>query len=371
MRNVSTGKIMEKKNGVSTGKVASWYYRFERADFKPDGKRNIAYKAGFKNKKEAEAAGQKAYNIEYGIIQDPLESKFGKYGNMQFECYIKNHWWEANYKHWKPSTAEGYQKKLKNYLFPEFGNIVLGAIDSEMLQMFFDNLYLNTSKSTTSIDNLRALFSQIFKYAVANKHLLDNPMISVKKPNTRIETNVKKHKQKRDIMKFFTTYKKNGNIIETFNTIEDAARAINVYESNDLARGNFIFKSYDIVDENNISHGCSHEVILARAQEIISNNKRRMLLTILMMSPCIDSINRNVDTIIKRFELWGHKKDFKELSERMDKFLSTTLLVAEDWKETCSSDDLEKAENYITEIKKSKKELNAYINQFDYMILQV
>ena len=172
-------------------------------------------------------------------------------------------------------------------------------------------------------------------------------------------------------MKFYTTYRENGNIIETFNTIEDAARAINVYESNDLVRGSFIYKSYDIVDENNISHGCSHEVILARAQEIISNNKRRMLLTILMMSPCIDSINRNVDTIIKRFELWGHKKDFKELSEGMDKFLSTTLLVAEDWKETCSSDDLEKAENYITEIKKSKKELNAYINQFDYMILQV
>ena len=200
MKKVSIGKVMEKKNGKSTGKVASWYYRFERADFKPDGKRNIAYKAGFKSKKEAEVAGQRAYNIEYGIIQDPVESKFGKYGNMQFECYIKNHWWEANYKHWKPSTADGYQKRIKNYLLPEFGNMLLGAIDTEMLQIFFDNLYLNTPKSITSIDNLRALVSQIFKYAVANKHLSDNPMINVKKPNIRIEGNVKKNKQKRDVI---------------------------------------------------------------------------------------------------------------------------------------------------------------------------
>lgn len=171
-------------------------------------------------------------------------------------------------------------------------------------------------------------------------------------------------------MKYYTTYKENGNIIETFDSIEDAARAINAYESNDLDSGNFIYKSYDIIDENNISHGYSHEVILVRAQEIIEIKKCRLLLTILLISPCKDSINRNVDTITKRFELRRLKKDFKKMSEKFDEYLSVMLLVAEHWKETCSSDDLDKAEHYITEIKESKKALKAYINQFDYIILQ-
>ena len=200
MRDISVGKVMEKKNGEYTGKHTSWYYRFEKKDYKPDGRRNIAYKAGFKTKNEADIAGRRAFNIEYGIIQDPLQTKEGKFANMQFECYINNHWWPANNKHWKPSTAEGYRKKLKNNILPKFGNLMLGLIDSEMLQMFFDNLYLNTPMSNTSIDNLRAFMSQIFKYAVNNKHLVDNPMNNVKKPNTRIESNVKKNTQKRDVI---------------------------------------------------------------------------------------------------------------------------------------------------------------------------
>lgn len=82
---------------------------------------------------------------------------------------------------WKPSTAEGYRKKLNNYIFPAFGNKPLGNINAGMLQEYFYNLYLNTAFAVSSIDNIRALLSQIFKYAVNNNHLMINPLFKTVK----------------------------------------------------------------------------------------------------------------------------------------------------------------------------------------------
>lgn len=198
MRKVSTIKVPEKKNGQATGKVACWAYRFERKNLKPNGSRNIAYQQGFKTKKEAEEAGQKAYNIEYGIIPDPSQTKEGKFHSMQFECYVTNHWFATKKDSWQSTTAEGYRKKLKNHVFPALGKFSLGTIDQEILQAFFNKLYLETPLSVETITNLRWLVMQIFNHAVSNKHLAHNPMINVPKLNTRIESPVKKNKQKRD-----------------------------------------------------------------------------------------------------------------------------------------------------------------------------
>lgn len=197
MKKVSVFKVYKKKNGEATNEVASWAYRFERKELKPNGSRSIAYKQGFKNKKEAEAAGQKALNIEYGIIPDPDKSKETKFKRMQFECYVNNHWFETKSNSWKTTTGEGYRKKLKNHIFPYIGNLALGVIDRETLQNFFDQLYLETPLSVTTIENLRWLMVQIFKYAADNQHISCNPMANVSKPNTRIESSVKKNKQKR------------------------------------------------------------------------------------------------------------------------------------------------------------------------------
>ena len=198
MKKVSVFKVYKKKNGEATNEVASWAYRFERKELKPNGSRSIAYKQGFKNKKEAEAAGQKALNIEYGIIPDPEQGKESKFRRMQFECYVTNHWFSTKKNSWKPTTAEGYRKKLRNHIFPTLGRMPLGLIDHEVLQNFFDHLYLETPLAIETIQNLRWLVMQIFNYAVDNRHLTENPMKKVSKPNLRLESSIKKNKQKRD-----------------------------------------------------------------------------------------------------------------------------------------------------------------------------
>lgn len=197
MKKVSTFKIYEKKDGQATDKVACWAYRFERKDRKENGARNIAYRQGFNTKKEAEEAGQRAFNIEYGIIPDPEQGKESKFRKMQFECYVNNHWFPTKSSSWKGTTAEGYRKKLKNYVFPTLGKLPLGLIDREILQKFFDHLYLETPLSLTTLENLRWLVIQIFSYAADNQHISRNPMLNVTKPNTRLEATVKKNKQKR------------------------------------------------------------------------------------------------------------------------------------------------------------------------------
>lgn len=197
MKDISVFKVYKRKNGKATDEVACWAYRFERKKPKSNGTRDIAYRQGFKTKREAEEAGHKAFNIEYGIIPDPEQSKESKFRRMQFECYVNNHWFETKSNSWKTTTGEGYRKKLKNHIFPYIGNLALGIIDRETLQKFFDQLYLETPLSVTTIENLRWLMVQIFKYAADNQHISCNPMANVSKPNTRIEASVKKNKQKR------------------------------------------------------------------------------------------------------------------------------------------------------------------------------
>ena len=197
MKDISVFKVYKRKDGKATDEVACWAYRFERKKPKANGTRDIAYRQGFKTKNEATEAGRKAFNIEYGIIPDPEQRKERKFYSMQFECYVNNHWFPTKSSSWKATTAEGYRKKLKNYVFPTIGNLPLGLIDREILQKFFDNLYLETPLSLTTLENLRWLVVQIFSYAADNQHITRNPMLNVTKPNTRLETTVKKNKQKR------------------------------------------------------------------------------------------------------------------------------------------------------------------------------
>lgn len=201
-REVHVGKAAITKNGEPTKKF-TWYYRFERKDVAPDGRRQFAKKRGFRTRDEALEAGQLAMALDYGISTPAVDTPQGakpenKYASMTFEDYIINVWIPNNQRSWKSSTLEGYRKKLKNQAFKKFGNTPISAITGEMLSNHFDTIYLDTSTAISSIDNLRSLLSQIFKYAVLNRHIEYNPMISVKKPNFRVETSVPKEKQVRD-----------------------------------------------------------------------------------------------------------------------------------------------------------------------------
>lgn len=276
MKKVSIIRIPEKKNGQATGKVACWAYRFERKDHKPNGSRNIAYRQGFKSKKEAEEAGYKAFNIEYGIIPDPTQSKESKFFAMQFECYVNNHWFSTKKNSWKPTTAEGYRKRLKNHIFPVLGKMALGTIDQEILQKFFDSLYLETPISIESIHNLYWLIMQIFNHAVDNHHLTYNPMANVTQPNTRLESAIKKNKQKRDAIPDEVLDK----IFERFPEGTSAYIPMKLCTLAGLRRGEAFAVSWECVDFKNhclyitrqLQRRLPHQELSLREKEIIKAN---------------------------------------------------------------------------------------------------
>lgn len=171
-------------------------------------------------------------------------------------------------------------------------------------------------------------------------------------------------------MKYYTTYRENGNIIETFDSIEDAVNAIHEYEIEDNENGDLTPDFYDIVDENNISYGYTPKAILCRAQNFITDRKCLLLLYLIRMSSYIDSINQDKDAQKNRLELIVLSENFKKKLEDTDELLNRSLLMAENWKQECSSDDLEKAEYYIDEFKKSKEDLISYNQEFNNKLTQ-
>ena len=174
----------------------TWYYKFQKPGFNKNGGRLYAYKAGFSTKAEAEEAAEKEYMSYYG----PTAKTDSRITDMVFSSYVENHWWKVSVTMWKQGTIRNYRKYLNNYLLPRFGNIPLCDISQEILQKYFNDLYLSSSASVNTINNLRTLMSQILKFACNNRHILYNPMASVQKPNLRISTSVQKNKQVRGLI---------------------------------------------------------------------------------------------------------------------------------------------------------------------------
>lgn len=276
MRKVSIGKVMQKKNGQETGKIASWYYRFEKKERKPDGKRDFFYKAGFKTKNEAEKEGLKAFNVEYGIIPDPDKSKERMFYNMQFECYVMEHWFNSKTKRLAKTTLTGDRKRLKNYIFPYFGKKTLGQIDQELIQNFFDDMYLNSTLALSTTENLYSLMAQIFKFAFNNQHIFRNPMLNVAKPNFRIESTVKKNKQKRDtvpdevIEKILERFPEGTSVHLIFNLCLHAG--LRLGEACGLAWSDVSFDKHCLFISRQLQRNSSKQLLSAREEELIKKN---------------------------------------------------------------------------------------------------
>lgn len=190
-----TSKKANRKNSDDT-----WYYRFQMPGLNKNGKIQYAYKGGFATRKEAGDAAEKAYVEIYGSPETTENYPKKKMANMPFSSYVKNHWWKVCEPMWKQGTIRNYKKYLKNHLIPRFGNMALCDITPEILQEYFNNLYITSDLSVNTSDNLRTLISQILTFAANNRHILYNPMSSVQKPNLRIAAAVPKHEQVRDVI---------------------------------------------------------------------------------------------------------------------------------------------------------------------------
>ena len=161
-------------------KKTNYGYSFEAPPV--NGKRKRIRKTGFSTMKEARAAGNKAI-AEYfpHLAKDGID-----YDKITFQEYAE--------KIWRPqmegiqvnaATMHGYAKLLKR-LFVKFGNMPLRAIDIDDIKTFFDNEYIHEDTKTNTVGNMRALMSQIYRFAVLRKHVLFSPLASYEKPNVRL-----------------------------------------------------------------------------------------------------------------------------------------------------------------------------------------
>ena len=165
---------------------AKWQYRFEAASV--GGKRKQISKSGFRTKKEAEEAGNKAL-AEYnnaGTHFVPSEVSVADY----MEYWLQN---GATAIH-KETTVSTYRSYAKKHIIPRLGHLRLSALTPTVLTELVNQLKINGySKSTVTV--IKAAISSALDYAVEPlRYIKDNPMRYVKTPK------IEKEAEKREVV---------------------------------------------------------------------------------------------------------------------------------------------------------------------------
>ena len=153
---------------------SKWQFRFEGASI--DGKRKWITKSGFRTKKEALEAGNKAL-AEYnraGQHFEPSKISVSDYLDYWFDQYCK-----INLKY---ITQLGYINIIENHLKPKFGHYRLSAVTPSILTEYANELKVSGySKSTAT--GILSTFSVAFDYAVEPLNFIaQNPMKYVRFP---------------------------------------------------------------------------------------------------------------------------------------------------------------------------------------------
>ena len=145
------GKVTVRKRGNY------WSWRFEGATV--DGKRQQPTKSGYRTKKEAEIAGNQAYNEYFnsGLVFEPTELSVADYLDYWFDHDVK-----VNLAY---NTQLGYFSIIENHLKPAFGKYKLKALQPAVIQEFADKLKFNgLSKST--IQGILGVLGSAYDYAI-------------------------------------------------------------------------------------------------------------------------------------------------------------------------------------------------------------
>jgi integrase len=155
------------------------------------GKRTRKVVGSFKTKKEAQEAGTRAL-AEYNAGNRIKDT------DMSFADFVIDCWLEGSVKSSTlETTQEKYEKTINKHLIAKIGNKPLNKVSTLDLQKIINNAIDVEKMSINSVNNLKALISSIFKYAVENKYISisNNPALGLKIPNQRVlkEKNLNKH----------------------------------------------------------------------------------------------------------------------------------------------------------------------------------
>ena len=153
-----------------------WQYYFKYYD--DDGKRRSISQSGYPTEEEAYCVGVKALQLYYEA-QDVEEPDVFK---MSFQQFVEQVWFPHMENNWNEATKINRRKLLK-HLYSGFGKKKLRGITITAVKDFFDGLYLDSTMATSSVDNMRALMSQILLFAIKQGYLKKSPLSSYEIPN--------------------------------------------------------------------------------------------------------------------------------------------------------------------------------------------
>ena len=192
------------------GKV--YEYRIEIASI--DGTRKWITKSGFKTKQEALQVGALAYNDYYKV------GKVHRNKDMSYSDYLD--YWVDTYCNFnlKYSTIVTYLNIIKLYLKPRLGHYKLSAIDSQMLQEFINDLYLEKNLSKWYLKGILKTIKSSLKYACYTVNFInDNPAERVHIPRYEVVTGDPAHIfTQEEIERILNRFKDNHSIYYAFLT---------------------------------------------------------------------------------------------------------------------------------------------------------
>ena len=192
------------------GKV--YEYRIEIASI--DGTRKWITKTGFKTKQEALQVGALAYNDYYKV------GKVHRNKDMSYSDYLD--YWVDTYCNFnlKYSTIVTYLNIIKLYLKPRLGHYKLSAIDSQMLQEFINDLYLEKNLSKWYLKGILKTIKGSLKYACYTVNFInDNPAEIVHIPRYEVVTGDPAHIfTQEEIERILNRFKDNHSIYYAFLT---------------------------------------------------------------------------------------------------------------------------------------------------------
>ena len=178
--------VLIKARTLNSGKVV-YEYRFEIASV--DGKRKWKTKSGFKTKTEAKKAGKLAQQ-EYehiGKVVDMYDLSYSDFLDqwIDMDCKLSC----------KPSTVEGYQKRIRLYIKPALGEYRLKTITKNNLQNFITKMY-DDGFSKNTISSIKGILTKSFNFAVDRNYIIFSPaanLIIPTKKTPKKQTRMKKH----------------------------------------------------------------------------------------------------------------------------------------------------------------------------------
>lgn len=161
-------------------------------------------------------------------------------------------------------------------------------------------------------------------------------------------------------MKVYTALSKTDEVIDWFDTIEDAIKAIKAYEEEDKKDGDYTPNRYEVLAENFGVYDLTHEAIVIQSLENIYEYRTILLSDLMFVFALTDETYPNKDSSKNLQELAEYIESYDFLREHLKKRIDETCERIKKWKRACDSDELKRLQKYIEEIQVLKADLQYF-----------